>query len=296
MFYAKGPQRGYFAWHTSYSGEKLSPGPASDGEEWFLMSLFFASHRWGDGEGIFNYGEEAQSLLSEMLHKAEEEFHGPVTNMFDPVTKQIVFVPQGVFAKFSDPSYHLPAFYELWARWAAEEDDRLFLSAVVKASREALRKAAHPKTGLMPDYANFDGTPHVSEGHEDFRYDAWRTLSNPALDYSWWAADGWQVDQSNRVLTFLASQRASHGALFKLDGTPIKQPGDETDPGYDPGLLAMAATAGLAADPAIAKPFVQELWDAKIPTGRYRYYNGLLTMLGLLETSGRFRIYVPKTP
>src|SRR4051812_27328577 len=29
MYYGKGPQRGYFAWHTSYSGEKLSPGPAS---------------------------------------------------------------------------------------------------------------------------------------------------------------------------------------------------------------------------------------------------------------------------
>jgi oligosaccharide reducing-end xylanase len=28
-----------------------------------------------------------------------------------------------------------------------------------------------------------------------------------------------------------------------------------------------------------------------MPEGRYRYYDGLLTMLGLLEVSGQFRIY-----
>jgi oligosaccharide reducing-end xylanase len=75
----------------------------------------------------------------------------------------------------------------------------------------------------------------------------------------------------------------------------------------------MAAVAGLAADPALAKPFVQALWDMKIPddsdpardhTGdrnyaaqglkrSHRYYDGLLYFMALLEVSGNFRIYGP---
>lgn len=55
----------------------------------------------------------------------------------------------------------------------------------------------------------------------------------------------------------------------------------------------MAAVAGLAADPELAQPFVQRLWDAPIPTGKWRYYDGLLSLLALLEVSGNFRIYVP---
>jgi oligosaccharide reducing-end xylanase len=55
----------------------------------------------------------------------------------------------------------------------------------------------------------------------------------------------------------------------------------------------MAAAAGLAADPGVARPFVEKLWDSPVPSGHYRYYNGLLYMMGLLETGGRFRIYFP---
>ena len=287
MYYDSGPLRGYFAWHTAFDGRRLSPGPAPDGEEWFVMALFFASHRWGDGEGIFNYGAEAQDLLHTMLHKDEEPDHGDITNMFDRVERQINFVPHGPRARFTDPSYHLPAYYALWARWAAAPEDRAFLAAATNVSRELFKRAAHPTTGLMPDYSRFDGTPFTARwgAHDDFRYDAWRTLSNPAVDYAWWQADPWQVEQSNRVLTFLASFGASLPDRFKIDGTPVS-----TDLNT-PGLLAMAGVAALAADPTIGRPFVQQLWDMKIPEGRLRYYDGLLTMLALLQCSGNFRVY-----
>jgi oligosaccharide reducing-end xylanase len=94
--------------------------PASDGEEYFAMALLFAAHRWGTGRGIYDYESEANAILDTMLHK--EEMNGGtvagVTNMFDRTQRQIVFVPVGPMAGFTDPSYHLPAFYELWGRWA----------------------------------------------------------------------------------------------------------------------------------------------------------------------------------
>jgi len=292
MQHEGGPLGGYFAWHTAYDGRRFSAGPAPDGEEWFVMALFFASHRWGDGEGIFNYSAEAQQLLRVMIHKHEEPGRGRITSMFDPVEKQIVFTPHPPGSAFTDPSYHLPAFSELWARWAADPADRAFLAEVTRISREHFRKAAHPGTGLMPDYANFDGTPRRTPwgNHDDFRYDAWRTLGNPALDWSWWRADPWQVEQSNRVLRFLASHGNKIPDRFKIDGTPVS-----TDLNTE-GLMAQAAIAALAADREIGEPFVRYLWDMPMPKGRKRYYDGLLTMLSLLQVSGHYRVYGPVNP
>jgi oligosaccharide reducing-end xylanase len=287
LYHDSGPASGYFGWHGRLSGESLDPGPAPDGEEWFVMDLFFAAHRWGSSTGIFNYEREAQALLRTMIHKAEDPNRGIYTSMFDRDAAQILFVPEGPGSHFTDPSYHLPFFYELWAWWAADPADRAFCAKAAATSRLLFKNAADPRTGLMPDYSDFDGRPRVQRGHEDFRYDAWRTLCYPAMDYSWFNRDPWVVERSDRVLRFLASQAPSCASLFKLDGTPLS-----TD-FNSPGLFAMAATAGLAASPDVARPFVSALWTMETPTGKYRYYNGLLYMMGLLEAGGRFRIYAP---
>jgi oligosaccharide reducing-end xylanase len=283
MYQADGPYQGYFAWHCTTDGEKLDSNPASDGEEWFVTALLFASARWGDGEGVFDYNAQAQEILNTMLHK-EDQDSDLATNMFNLEHKQVVFVPKiGRYSSFTDPSYHLPAYYELWAR-AAQQDNK-FWGEAAQASREFFKKAAHPQTGLMPDYASFDGTPYGSDEHKDFRYDAWRTLSNVAVDYAWFAKDPWQVEQSNRVLGFLAAQGQDYPSLYVIDGT-------SPDGGHSTGLVAMAAVAALAADETTGKPFVEALWDTDIPSGKWRYYDGLLYFLSLLHVSGNFRIYL----
>jgi oligosaccharide reducing-end xylanase len=286
MYQADGPYQGYFAWHCTTDGKKLDANPASDGEEWFATALLFASARWGDDEGIFDYQAQAQEILHTMLHK-EDGKSDLATNLFDLERKQVVFVPMvGRVSSFTDPSYHLPAYYELWSRSAVEDNE--FWRGAAQTSRDYFEKAADPQTGLMPDYANFDGTPYGTDDHKDFRFDAWRTLSNVAVDYAWFAADPWQVEQSNRVLNFLASQGIdSYPNQFTLDGSPLSSD-------HSTGLVSMAAVAALAADPEIGKPFVQALWDAQIPSGKWRYYDGMLYMLGLLHVSGSFRIYTPQ--
>jgi len=287
MRHANGPRRGYFAWQCARDGRQIDPGSASDGEEWFAMALFFASHRWGDGEGIFNYGAEAQALLRAMR---DDQRGGGITAIFHPREKQVVFAPTTEGAAFTDPSYHLPAFTELWARWDDDPAGRAFWGEVTATSRAFLPRAAHPKTGLMPEYAHYDGrpfsTPPRGVGRGDFRFDAWRTLGNVALDHAWWARDPWQVEQSNRVLHFLGRWGEVCPNQFTLAGEPLS-----TD--TSTGLTAMAAVAGLAAERRYAQPFVERLWHAPIPAGRWRYYDGLLYFLGLLQVSGRFQIYPP---
>jgi len=74
---------------------------------------------------------------------------------------------------------------------------------------------------------------------------------------------------------------AAYPNQYSLTGTALS-----TD--HSTGLVAMAAVAALSASPEIGKPFVQALWDAPIPSGQWRYYDGMLYMLGLLHVSGRF--------
>jgi oligosaccharide reducing-end xylanase len=86
MYQTDGPYKGYFAWHCSTDGKQLAANPASDGEEWFVTALFFASARWGNGQGIFNYKLQAQAILDTMRSKTAED-NGIATDMFDPNIK-----------------------------------------------------------------------------------------------------------------------------------------------------------------------------------------------------------------
>jgi oligosaccharide reducing-end xylanase len=286
MHQKDGGYAGYFAWHCKTDGTQLAANPAADGEVWFITALFFADGRWGSGEGIYNYRAEAQSILDTALH--DDDRGDLATNLFDPETKQVVFVPQlGRNSQFTDPSYHMPHYYELWARWADKDND--FWAEAVTASREYLPKSVHPETGLAPNYSEFDGKPYPDEYNGNFRYDAFRVGANMGMDYVWFRPSNWHVEQSNRLLSFFTSQGIDdYVAEYYLTGQP--QVGHRS-----PGLMATNAVAALAADRAIGEPFVQALWDLDVPTGQYRYYDGLLMMLGLLQVSGNFRIYEPGT-
>jgi oligosaccharide reducing-end xylanase len=288
MQHQSGPRKTYFAWHCTTEGAKLDSSAASDGEEWFVTSLFFASARWGNGAGIFNYNAEAQAILDAMLNKEREPANdGIITNMFNRTEQQVVFVPDIQAADFTDPSYHLPHYYELWARWA--DNDKLVWCAIASTSRSFLKKAVHPVTGLAPDYAHFDGTPNNwrGGGNNDFRFDAWRVAMNVGVDHQWFAKDPWSVAQSNRLLNFFYAQGIEkYPNQYTLDGKKLSED-------RSVGLIAMNAVAALASTNRNRIDFVKELWDTPVPSGLYRYYDGLLYMLATLQVSGNFRIYDP---
>jgi oligosaccharide reducing-end xylanase len=287
MQHASGSRQGYFSWRVRPDGTLMDPNPAPDGEEWIVMALFFASARWGNGTGIYDYKSEALAILEAMLNKAEQSDNDTtITNMFDKSEKQIVFVPLGDASRFTDPSYHLPHFYELWTRWSGNH----FWADAAIVSRQFLKKMAHPETGLFPDYAGFDGSPvnlFWTGRHNDFRFDAWRVAMNIAVDHLWFATDDWAVAQSNRMLNFFYKEGLkTYGNQYTLNGKRLSND-------HSPGLTAMNAAAALASTNEKRVEFVREFWETPIPDGIYRYYDGLLYMLGLLQVNGNFRIYEP---
>ena len=107
----------------------------------------------------------------------------------------------------TDPSYHLPAFYELFARWGRVRSVPSGC-APPEASRELFHKAAHLVTGLSADRTDFDGKalPNWDGTPGIFAYDSWRTVSNIAFDYAWFAQDPRQPELTSRIQNFLHSE------------------------------------------------------------------------------------------
>jgi oligosaccharide reducing-end xylanase len=288
------PSHGYFSWSCKTDGTPNEETPAPDGEEYFVMSLYFAAGRWGSGAGIYDYKSQADELLATMRHHPEKS--GPtklgprtVAAEVNEDAKMIRFVPSITRGDFTDPSYHLPAFYELWARWGPPED-RAFWAQAADASRAFFSKTTNPKTGLAPAYANFDGTPRTTRFPQSaiFGYDSWRTASNWSVDWSWWRKAPQEQQLSDRIQSFFSSQGlTTYGDKYSLDG-------DVMESIHAPGLVATNAVASLASTDPRAKEFVKALWDMPVPSGQLRYYDGMLYMLSMLHCSGRFRIWPPR--
>jgi oligosaccharide reducing-end xylanase len=256
----------------------------------------FASSRWGDGGGVYDYRRQAVHLLSNLKNRSEicgKTILGTQTGraVFDPEHQMVRFTTDVADRNHTDPSYQVPAFYELWSRWGPQAD-RIFWRKAAGVSRDYFQRAAHPVTGLSPEYTDFSGQPWASErnpGSADFRFDAWRVAMNWAVDWSWWQADARERELCDRLLAFFDNDPAPYGNQFTLDGRQLS--GD-----HSPGLVAMNAVAAIASTQPRAKKFVEDLWQTPVPTGKYRYYDGLLYMLGMLHCSGEFRAWTMPQP
>jgi oligosaccharide reducing-end xylanase len=335
----KNPSVGYFAWSMNTDGTPRSTGAAPDGEEYFVMALYFAAHRWGNGKGIYDYQAEADKILRGMRHHPvltgtspfrihpddplftppdhpwpspnntarEREAlaqgkspaslfyrppRGPHSETIGPMVEEshfmIRFVPNEG-AGFTDASYHLPAFYELWARWGPQED-REFWAKAADVSREMFARVTGPQTGLTPDRNNFDMTQMVGRdgAPTPFGYDSWRSVSNWSVDYSWWKKDPQEVALSDRIQSFLNGQGIDKFAdRYTLDGKPLSTR-------HSTGMLATTAVGSFAATSGpVSKAFLEELWNTSIPSGEQRYYDGLLYLMSMMHCSGNFRIILP---
>ena len=295
MWMEEGESEGYFAWSCGLDGTRNANGAAPDGEEFFAMALFFASHRWGDGEGIYCYSGQARKILRACIHKGENG--RPGYPMWNHENRQILFVP-GI--DFTDPSYHLPHFYELFALWA-DEEDRLFFKEAAKVSRKYLAKACHEKTGMSAEYAEFDGQPMsrplpwTTDRHDWFFSDAYRTVANIGLDYEWFGIDEGQYEAPEKLLRFLdARWDEDPFEIYEVDGTSLHKPA------LHPVGLQVTTTQGILSvlgrtkdeeSIRIAKKWLEEFFRMPLREGDRRYYDNCLYFFAFLALSGNYRIW-----
>ena len=282
MWMDYGLHAGYFAWSVGLDGVKNSHGPAPDGEEFMAMALFFAANRWGDGEGIFNYSQQAREILHCCLHNPE-----PMWNLEN---KLIKFVPG---LDFSDPSYHVAHFYELFALWA-NEADRPFWQAAATASRAYLALACHPETGLNAEYANYDGTPNTTRnGFHMFFSDSYRVALNIGLDDVWFGNNPELSNAMVRQQKFFCETNPGelNNFTYEIDGTRNERPVLHPEALIATNAAASLATAKIELAQTNARACVDKFWQTPLRTGDRRYYDNFLYLFCFMALSGNYKIY-----
>ena len=314
MQHQEGPRKGYFAWSCKTDGTHNAEGAASDGELYFITALLFASNRWGNDTGI-NYKAEAQHILDciqprQMPQQAHPQpFPGRegsgLIYLIDPDSHLITFTPDGFGQRFTDPSYHIPAFYEVWARWADDGRSAYWMECAEK-SRAFMHKVVNEKTGLNPDLCNYDGTMLQGfggrrNGGSNFRYDSWRVPMNMTLDYEWSGVDAdWQQQYGEKIQDFFYSQGINTFVdQYRVDGSlpaddEILQAGGFRKLRHSIGLVSTLAAASILCNHEKKKEFVDALWNARhVPfdDGYFdAYYDGLLRLFAFMHLSGQYQI------
>ncbi|MBQ7846236.1 MAG: xylanase [Clostridia bacterium] len=282
MHHETGKYEGYFAWSVQLDGTHNAEGPAPDGEEYFAMALFMAAARWGDGKGIYNYTAQGQDILRHCVHQHEMVEGGDP--MWDGQNHFIKFVPE---TPYSDPSYHLPHFYELFAL-KADEGDRPFWKAAAQASREYLVFSAHPETGMSPEYAEYDGTPRLMFGKPYAYYsDAYRVVMNIALDRLWFGGSKELSAIATRLQNFFHGIAEADYAAYDLDGTAHDEPAM-----HPVAITAVLGAASIASESPYADEYLRNFWNTPLRKGKRRYYDNCLYFFCLLMLAGEYKPYI----
>lgn len=299
MQHQDGPNDGYFAWSCKTDGTRNSNGSASDGELYFITSLIFASNRWGNETGI-DYLAEAQNILDKSMQKTGMERVAPLVNIEE---KLITFTPDPWGGSYTDPSYHIPAFYDVWAKWG-KDGRSSFWKACADKSREYLHNATHPETGLTPDYSAYDGKQRGGRFiiGDDFRFDSWRVPMNIAIDYAWSGADAeWQRNYADRIQDFFYKQGIDTFVdQYQIDGKQVEKvlpAGEYESLRHSVGLVGTLGAISLAATDPKSREFAQRLWESKhepYDDGYFdAYYDGLLRLFSFMLLSGNYRAIPP---
>lgn len=276
-----GRHAGYFAWSVRLNGEHNAEGPAPDGEEYFAMALMMASGRWGDGEGLLNYGEQARTILRHCVHQSELVPGGQP--MWSPENHYIRFVPD---TPFTDPSYHLPHFYELFAE-RCDPCDREFWQEAARASREFIALSADKNTGMSAEYTEYDGTPRLMFG-KDYAYysDAYRVAMNIALDTLWFGRHDALSAVVTRLQDFFAPIAQEDFMAYQLDGTATAEPAM-----HPVAMTAVLGAASIASDSVHRDEWLRRFWREPLRKGPRRYYDNCLYFFCLLMLAGQYRVY-----
>jgi oligosaccharide reducing-end xylanase len=175
-------------------------------------------------------------------------------------TQNLVRYFTGTDSNGTDASYMLPAFYQAFACF--DTANAAFWNKVLTTTRAWLQTAAGT-TGNIGDQSSFAGQTTNSSGDDKLRI-----VANFMSDYNFFAADPFEATYASEYATWVSSNNNGSTAMLACNG-----------------LLGFGLPA------ASGKPWVQALWNAAIPTGKFRYYDGALYTLGLLHVSGAFRLW-----
>ena len=149
-------------------------------------------------------------------------------------------------------------------------------------TRQIRNELIHPRKAH--DEIPIAGDVQGGDGHDEFKYDAWRVVMNMAIDYAWFSEDATMKAQIEKYHAFFSSRLGAGNvtnSLFRVDGS-------NPSGGGSTALTATLAAGSLASTHAQRTTYVENLWNVAQQSGTYRYYQEAVYTLGLLATAGWF--------
>lgn len=257
--------------------DQNSNNGASDADLDAAMALVMAECRWGS-----EYGADATSLIAALLEHQTIEENGLMLLL--PGDDKYAFSSGNCL----NSSYFAPAYYRVFAeRPSTSSADRERWTRLADDSYVLIERMAHPTTGLVPNWAEADGSsspsgpsgcPWYNLPHT-YGADAIRTPWRVSTDYVWWGtaeAKPWLDKVTNFVKSVGVGQVSRR---YELDGTPIEP--------QEHSVMAVGAfaTGAMASDQATIDEFAAAALAIEEET---RYFPDSLRALYFLQLTGRF--------
>ncbi|MBN2425703.1 MAG: hypothetical protein JXB44_11815 [Calditrichaceae bacterium] len=258
------------AWNVSCEGIN-DPGSATDGDIDVAFSLIAAYNQWGG-----NYLDEAKQVIQVIKNSVVVK----CDSLLALAPGYSKASPKGSAwggCDLTDIQYYTPAFFRLFAQASGDED----WNKLADDTYTILNAAAHPETGLVPDWQSVSGIPG---GNSDrvpyFWYDACRVPWRIALDYIWNGneqAGAWCAKVS-RWAYGIGPANIKDG--YNLDGT------DNNDGYHNSAFVGGFAVAAMCNSQEIADVFGAEMTSSRL--GDDHWFPMSLRSLYLLPITGNF--------
>ncbi len=252
---------GLMGWDNSCEGF-ADQGAATDGDIDVASGLIVAHWQWPD-DGYDDKARRVISNLDQLIASC-----GDTSALYPGCAGGR---PWGGCNE-TDASYYSPGFFRYFAEISGNDAWRKLADDTHKI-RDA---AAHPRTGLVPDWQSVSGTAGAGSRKGYYSFDAIRTPYKHALDYLWHgneAAKNWCIKLTSWAHDDVGVSRIVDG--YQLDGSPAGQ-------NHNLAAVGAMAVCSMANSQGIVDAFVAE--SAKLRDDFW--YSGYLGNLYLLAMSG----------
>jgi endoglucanase len=258
------------AWNVSCNSIN-DPGSATDGDIDVAFALIVAHHQWGG-----NYLDESKEVIQVIKNSVVISCDNLLA-LAPGYSKESDTGGMWGGCDLTDIQYYTPAFFRIFAEVSGDND----WNKLADDTYTILHAAAHPKTGLVPDWQSVSGKPGGnSQRVPFFRYDACRVPWRMALDYLWNGnilAKEWCTKVSDWAHT-LGPANIKDG--YNLDGTENNQAH------HNSAFVGGFAVAAMCNSQLIADAFGTEMMSSRL--GDAHWFSMSVRSLYLLSITGNF--------
>ncbi|MBX2990027.1 MAG: T9SS type A sorting domain-containing protein [Bacteroidetes bacterium] len=197
-------QYGLMHWWIGNNCQVLGINAATDADEDVAFALLLADKQWCS-TGPLNYRQLAVTQINRIYQRQVER-------------NTYVLKPGDTWggSNVTNPSYFAPAYYRAFR----EATGNAAWDSVITKCYQILNNAAHPTTGLVPDWCQANGLPASGFAYY-YYYDATRTPWRIALDYLWFGDERAKAfcEKISSFARNIGSVNIGEG--YQIDGSPM---------------------------------------------------------------------------